>query len=65
MKQLYKSDNKKLAGVCAGFAEYFDSDPTLFRVGYLFLTIMTGFFPGIIAYIAMAIIMPTKSEVKK
>jgi phage shock protein C len=66
MKRLYKSQtDKQLSGVCAGLAEYFDIDPTIVRVGYLFVTIITGFFPGLIAYIALAVIMPTKSEVSK
>jgi phage shock protein C len=64
MKRLYRSESdKQLAGVCAGFAEYFDIDPTLVRVGFIFITFVTGFFPGIFAYIVMAIITPTKSEV--
>ena len=64
-KRLYKSEtDKKLDGVCAGIAEYFDVDPTLIRAGYVFLTILSGVFLGVIAYIALAIIMPKKSEVK-
>lgn len=32
-KRIYKiRDQKKLCGVCAGVAEYFDLDPTLVRV---------------------------------
>jgi phage shock protein C len=66
MKRLYKSENdKKISGVCAGFAEYLDIDPTLVRAIYLFLDIITGVIMGIIAYIALAIIMPTKNEVSK
>lgn len=65
-KQLYKSeDDRKLDGVCAGLAEYFDADPTLIRAGYALLTIMTGLFPGILGYIVLAVIMPKKSEVIK
>lgn len=65
-KLLYKSeDDKKLEGVCAGIAEYFDTDPTLVRVGYAFITILTGVVPGLIAYIVLSVIMPKKSEVKK
>lgn len=65
-KYLYKSeDDKKLAGVCAGIAEYFDVDPTIIRVGYALITIITGIGPGLIAYFVLTIIMPKKSEVKK
>jgi phage shock protein C len=65
-KLLYKSeDDKKLDGVCAGVAEYFDLDPTLVRAGYALLTAISGFIPGIIGYIVLSIIMPKKSEVQK
>ncbi len=50
-------DQKKIAGVCAGFARYFDVDVTLMRVLWIALTIVTGGL-GIIIYIAAAIIMP-------
>lgn len=65
-KYLYKSeDDKKIDGVCAGIAEYFDTDPTLIRAGYALLTVVSGIFPGIIGYIVLAVIMPRKSEVRK
>ena len=28
-KRLYKSNDKKICGVCGGIAEYFDTDPTV------------------------------------
>lgn len=58
-KKLYKSStDKKIDGVCAGFAEYFDLDPTLVRVLWVLATIFVG--AGIIAYIIAALIMPRK-----
>lgn len=48
---------KKIAGVCAGFAQYFDVDVTLVRVLWLAIALMTGV--GFIAYIAAWIIMPS------
>ncbi len=64
MKRLYKSEtDKKIAGVCAGLAEYFDVDPTLVRVGYVLATLVTGFVPGVLGYLILAIITPKKSEV--
>ena len=39
-KKLYKSRNdKKLEGVCAGVANYFNLDPTLVRAVYALVTI--------------------------
>ena len=65
MKRLYKSDtDKKIDGVCGGVGEYFDVDPTLVRVGYVFATFITGILPGVLAYIVLSIIIPKKSEVK-
>lgn len=38
MKHLYKSDtNKVLAGVLGGLGEYFDIDPVVLRLGFVFL----------------------------
>jgi phage shock protein C len=64
-KFLYKSDtDKKLDGVCAGIAEYFDVDPTLIRVGYVFIDVITGVVPGLLAYLVLSLVMPRKAEVK-
>ena len=65
VKRLYKSEtDKKLDGVCAGVAEYFELDPTIVRAGYTLITIITGVIPGIVAYVVLAAIMPPKSQVK-
>ena len=61
-KRIYKiRDQKKLCGVCAGVAEYFDLDPTLVRV--LWAAISLGYGVGVIAYIICAVVFPDKSEV--
>lgn len=57
-KKLVRSNNKLVAGVCAGIAEYFDIDPTLVRVIYVALTLFTAGFPGVILYIIMLLLMP-------
>lgn len=60
-KKLYRSMmNKKLAGVCGGIGEYFNIDPTLIRLLWVFLALFGGC--GIIAYIIAAIIMPTQNQ---
>ena len=63
-KRLTKSIEKKVFGVCGGLAEYFDLDPTLFRVIYFALTFLTSWFPGIIMYFLLALTMP-KHELKQ
>ena len=61
-KRLYKIENgKKIFGVCGGIAEYFDIDPTIVRLLWIFLVFCAG--TGILAYIVAALIMPNKSEV--
>ena len=61
VKRLYRSRReRKLAGVCAGLGEYLGVDPTIVRILYLLGTIITGFFPGIFIYFAMALIMPVE-----
>ena len=58
-KRLYKSrENKMIAGVCGGIAEYFNVDPTLVRLVWVLLT-CASFGTGIIAYIIAAIIIPS------
>ena len=52
---------RKIAGVCLGFAEYFDLDVTLIRVIMLLLAIFA--FPvAEVAYIAAWIVMPEITE---
>jgi len=63
MKKLYKNEyDKKVCGVCSGIAEYFDLDPNLVRIGVFIGTVLTGFFPGAIVYVACAVILPSKGE---
>jgi phage shock protein C len=57
-KKLTRSNNKVLAGVCGGIAEYFEIDPTLVRVCYAALSLLTTGFPGVILYIIMLLLMP-------
>lgn len=61
-KRLTKSNDRMLAGVCGGIAEFFDIDPTLVRAGYVILTFFSAAFPGFLLYIILCFIMP-KSEV--
>lgn len=56
-KKLVRSSNdKKIAGVCAGLADYFDMDTTLVRVLWLLATLVPG--PNIIVYIVLWIVLP-------
>src|SRR5437660_12272006 len=49
----------RIAGVCAGIAEYVDTDVTLVRLAWVVLSIVPGaFLGGLIAYLAAWIVMP-------
>jgi phage shock protein C len=50
---------KKIAGVCAGFAEYFDMDVTLVRLIWFGVSVMSGIVPGVMVYIVAWIILPS------
>lgn len=58
-KRLYKSDTDvKIAGVCAGVAEYFDIDPTIVRLAWVLFTLFGG--AGIIGYFVAWLVMPNR-----
>ncbi|HXW92040.1 MAG TPA: PspC domain-containing protein [Terriglobales bacterium] len=57
-KRLIRPRNgRKVAGVCAGFAEYFDLDVTLVRVVWL-ISVFLGVGLTLIAYLVAWIVMP-------
>jgi len=58
VRVFHRSSNKMIAGVCGGIAEYFDLDPTIVRVGYVLVSILSVAFPGILAYIVLMFVMP-------
>lgn len=65
VKRLYRSNtNKVFAGICGGLGEYFDADPTIIRLFWLLIVILTGFFPGVLAYILAIFIIPRHPEHK-
>jgi phage shock protein PspC (stress-responsive transcriptional regulator) len=59
MKTLKRNPQKAMiAGVIAGFSEYFVIDVTVLRVLFLAALLVTGFFPLGLAYILSIFIMP-------
>ncbi len=62
-KRLTRSNDKMIAGVCAGIADYFGWDPTLVRVGYVLLSIFTVF-AGVLAYLVLWLVMPKEGSDK-
>lgn len=61
-KRLYRVPSRgRIAGVCAGIADYLDADVTLIRLLWLILSVVPGgIIGGLIAYLAAWVIMPTQ-----
>lgn len=58
-RKLTRSNDRMIAGVCAGLAEYFGLDTTVVRVAYALLTVSTAF-SGVIVYLILMIVMPER-----
>jgi len=58
-KKLYRSRTERMiSGVCGGIGEYFHIDATVVRVGFVLLLLVTGFFPMLIFYLIMLVLVP-------
>ena len=60
MKRIERSRSERvLAGVCSGFAQYLNIDPTIVRILWIFFTLFGG--AGVLAYILAIFIIPEES----
>jgi len=60
-RRLYRSNTEKMiGGVCGGLGELLDVDPTIVRVVFVLLGLLGGH--GILLYIILWLIMPTKDQ---
>lgn len=63
VKKLYRSRaDKMLSGVCGGLGKYVNLDPTVVRVLYAALTLLSGGFPGLILYVILLAVIPEEPE---
>jgi phage shock protein C len=63
-KRLYRSQrDRKLAGICAGLADYLDVDPVLMRVAWVALAFVSAGV-AILIYLALIFVIPNEDEVK-
>ena len=53
-------DSRMLAGVCGGIAEWLGWDPTLVRIAFVAVSLLSAAFPGIIVYGILWILMPER-----
>ena len=57
MKKLYRSENdRRLAGVCGGIAEYFGIDSTIVRLIWIVAVLCFG--TGLLIYLIAALVIP-------
>jgi phage shock protein C len=58
-ERLYRSvDDRVIAGVCGGLAARLALDPSLVRVAWVVLALVTGIFPLLVVYVIMAAVVP-------
>ncbi len=55
---LRSSEDKMIGGVCAGVANYLRIDATFVRLGWVIFTVYTVIAVGVLAYLAMLILIP-------
>jgi phage shock protein PspC (stress-responsive transcriptional regulator) len=61
MKKMYRSQsNRVIAGICGGLGELYAIDPTLLRLIFVFVMLVTGIFPLTITYIIAWFVLPMK-----
>jgi phage shock protein PspC (stress-responsive transcriptional regulator) len=62
-KSLHRSRRHALlAGVCGGIADWIGWDPTLVRVLFVLVSILSAAFPGTIVYIVLWLLMPLADD---
>ena len=63
MQRLYRSTkDRMLGGVCGGIAERFNWDPSLIRLGLVFICLVTGVIPLVLTYFVAWVIIPEKPK---
>lgn len=58
MPLLRSRSNRMLGGVCGGIAAWLGWDPTLVRVLYVVVSLLSAAFPGMLVYLVLWILMP-------
>jgi phage shock protein C len=50
--------HRMIAGVCGGLASWLGWDPTLVRVLYVVVSVLSAAFPGVLVYVVLWVVMP-------
>ena len=57
-------EHRMVAGVCGGLAEWLGWNPTLVRVLFVGVSILSAAFPGILVYLVLWFLMPERSTLR-
>lgn len=55
-------DDRMIAGVCGGLAEWLGWSPNLVRVLFVLVSVLSVAFPGILVYVILWIVMPQRDD---
>jgi phage shock protein PspC (stress-responsive transcriptional regulator) len=62
-RKLARSRNDRMvAGVCGGIAEYFGWTPWMVRFVYVLVSILSAAFPGILIYLLLWLLVPKQDQ---
>jgi phage shock protein PspC (stress-responsive transcriptional regulator) len=62
VKQLRRSrSNRIIAGVCGGIAEWQGWNPTIFRIVFVLVSLVSVAFPGILVYLILWMVIPEEA----
>jgi phage shock protein PspC (stress-responsive transcriptional regulator) len=54
--------HKMIAGVCGGLADWLGWDPTVVRIAYVLVSVLSAAFPGILVYLVLWVLMPQAGD---
>jgi phage shock protein PspC (stress-responsive transcriptional regulator) len=55
-------DQRMIAGVCGGLAEWLGWSPSVVRLLYVLVSVLSAAFPGILVYIILWVLMPERED---
>lgn len=63
MQMYLSTKDQKIYGVCGGMGEYFDLDPSIFRVVFIVMAVMGGL--GVLTYGILCLVVPKKPVTRR
>jgi len=59
--RLTRSKDRIIAGVCGGLANHFSLDPSLVRIGFALISLISAGIPMLLIYVVMWFVIPEES----